>query len=68
MPLMGSVAMLTAKVTEKEEEEEEEEEMLRLEGLKEDDCLQLLKGHTFANTENLDILHKLRSIGKCMVF
>ncbi|KAL0920704.1 hypothetical protein M5K25_009866 [Dendrobium thyrsiflorum] len=59
MPLMGSVAMLTAKVTKKEEE------MLRLEGLEEDDCLQLLKGHTLANTENLDILHKLRSIGKC---
>ncbi|KAH0463287.1 hypothetical protein IEQ34_007869 [Dendrobium chrysotoxum] len=52
-----SVALMFAKVIKKEEE------IVKLEGLKEDECLQLLNSHAFAGVENHPDDHKkLRAI------
>ncbi|KAL0919593.1 hypothetical protein M5K25_011696 [Dendrobium thyrsiflorum] len=53
---MDSVALLIAKVIKKKKK------TLRLEGLEEDECLQLLNSHAFADVENPGDHKKLRSI------
>ncbi|KAL0920756.1 hypothetical protein M5K25_009921 [Dendrobium thyrsiflorum] len=53
---MDSAALIIAKVIKKKKE------TLRLEGLEEDECLQLLNTHAFADVENLDDHKKLRFI------
>ncbi|KAH0463520.1 hypothetical protein IEQ34_008102 [Dendrobium chrysotoxum] len=51
---MDSIALTFAKVIKKE--------IVRLEGLEEDECLQFLNTHAFADVENLNDLKKLRAI------
>ncbi|KAL0920715.1 hypothetical protein M5K25_009877 [Dendrobium thyrsiflorum] len=53
---MDSVALMIAKVIKKKKKK------LRLEGLEEDECLQLLNSHAFADVENPGDHKKLRSI------
>ncbi|KAH0463682.1 hypothetical protein IEQ34_008264 [Dendrobium chrysotoxum] len=53
--LIDSVALMIANVIKKKE-------TLRLEGLEEDECLQLRNSHAFADVENLGDHKKLRSI------
>ncbi|KAH0469097.1 hypothetical protein IEQ34_002329 [Dendrobium chrysotoxum] len=53
---MDSVAMMIAKVIQKKTE------IFRLEGLGEDQCLQLLNSHAFADVENPNDYKRLRSI------
>ncbi|KAH0463196.1 hypothetical protein IEQ34_007778 [Dendrobium chrysotoxum] len=53
---MDSVAMMIATVIKKKTE------IFRLEGLEEDQCLQLLNSHAFADVENPNDFKKLRSI------
>ncbi|KAH0463021.1 hypothetical protein IEQ34_007603 [Dendrobium chrysotoxum] len=53
---MDSVAMMIAKVIKKKTE------IFRLEGLEEDQCLQLLNTHAFADVENPNDYKRLRSI------
>ncbi|KAL0924552.1 hypothetical protein M5K25_005390 [Dendrobium thyrsiflorum] len=53
---MDSVAMMIAKVIKKKTE------IFRLEGLGEDQCLQLLNSHAFAGVENPNDYQRLRSI------
>ncbi|KAH0467499.1 hypothetical protein IEQ34_004737 [Dendrobium chrysotoxum] len=53
---MDSVAMMIAKVIKKKTE------IFRLEGLVEDQCLQLLNSHSFADVENPNDYKRLRSI------
>ncbi|KAI0514043.1 hypothetical protein KFK09_010077 [Dendrobium nobile] len=56
---MDSVAMKIAKIIKKKEK------IFRLEGLKEDECLQLLNSHAFAGVENPPDDHKkLRAIAR----
>ncbi|XP_028552005.1 putative disease resistance protein RGA3 [Dendrobium catenatum] len=53
---MESVAMMIAKVIKKKTE------IFKLEGLEEDQCLQLLNSHAFADVENPNDYKRLRSI------
>ncbi|KAL0920755.1 hypothetical protein M5K25_009920 [Dendrobium thyrsiflorum] len=53
---MDSAALIIAKVIKKKKE------TLRLQGLDEDECLQLLNSHAFADVENLDDQRKLKLI------
>ncbi|PKU80399.1 Disease resistance protein RGA2 [Dendrobium catenatum] len=58
---MDSAALMVAKVINKKNE------MLRLEGLKDDECLLLLLRYAFVNVERLNDYHNLRSIAEKMV-
>ncbi|KAH0461880.1 hypothetical protein IEQ34_009455 [Dendrobium chrysotoxum] len=56
-----SVALMIAKVIKKEEE------IVKLEGLEEDECLQLLNSHAFAGVENPNDHENLRVIARDIV-
>ncbi|KAL0920072.1 hypothetical protein M5K25_009180 [Dendrobium thyrsiflorum] len=58
---MDSAALMVAKVINKKNE------MLRLEGLKDDECLLLLNRYAFVNVERLNAYHNLRSIAEKIV-